>query len=536
MAGLDDEAKVATFEVFEEMRITLIRPPKLMVVGAIGTGASVSSSPYPTAPLGIALIAAALRASGHSVSVIDGIAEGANQYNPVYFEVDSDSMPRAYSLMTQGLSVDEILHRIPENTDVIGISCMFTHNWLADRDLLFHLTDRFPKAFLMAGGESITGMGEESLRQCPGLRACVLGEGEETVVDLMSNLSSGANLSSVSGIIWRDSSGEIQRNPKRSRLKQLDAISLPAWDLLPIDNYERQGRFSGDVSRVSLPILATRGCPYTCTFCTSPDMWGTRYYMRTPEHVANEMEMMLKRYNVTNFEFYDLTAIIKKEWIIELSSILIERKLDIYWRIPSGTRSEAIDEEVAKQLIRSGCYTITYAPESGSPRLLQLIHKRVKLSSMIHSIKSSSKHGLVIYLNMIQALPDETHRDVWKTITFLVRAAFAGADELSLGTFRPYPGTVLHRRLMESGQITYDNDDYFLETLLTIETEESFYNENVSPKWYRFYNKLILITFYLFKFVARPSKLVRSIRNIHKGSADSRFDRTVLFYLRGRRN
>jgi len=211
--------------------------------------------------------------------------------------------------------------------------------------------------------------------------------------------------------------------------------------------------------------------------------------------------------------------------------LIIERKLGIYWRIPSGTRSEAIDEDVARSLKESGCYTITYAPESGSPRLLELIHKKVKISSMLESISYSKKHGLYIYINMIQGLPEEKHIDIWQTAWFLIRCAWTGVDELSLGTFRPYPGTELFNRLVKKNKIEFKNDDYFLQTLLTIETEESFYNENVSPVWYKFYNKFFLVLFYGSSFLFQPKKFFKSIYNISKNRSDSRFEKTVLFYL-----
>ncbi len=513
------------------MKITLIRPPKLVVSGSIGTGASVSSSSQPTAPLGIALIAAMIASEGHEILVIDGTAENPSSVNDVQISLSKSKLSKGLGFQTFGLSPQEVLDRIPVDTDVIGFSCMFTHNWLADRELINFLASKLPKATFIAGGESITGMAEICLKQIPALKVCVLGEGEETIVELLNSFKEGTSLDSVNGIMYKSDAGDFIKTEKRKRIRQLDDLPLPAWDLLPVDNYEKQGRFSGDVPRVSLPILSTRGCPYTCTFCTSPDMWGTRYFMRSPKHVADEMEMMKSKYNVTNFEFYDLTAIVQRKWIIELSKIIIERKLDIYWRIPSGTRSEAIDGEVAFFLLNSGCYTITYAPESGSHRLLELIHKKVYLPTMLKSMKAAAGQGMKLYINMIQGLPQENHSDIWKTLWFLVQCAKVGVDELSLGTFRPYPGTVLFNELVNSKKINLDNDDYFLETLLTIETEESFYNENVHPSFYRFYNKLMLFVFYTSVYIFRPKKFVKALVNISNNTSDSRFERTVLFYI-----
>src|SRR5439155_4419084 len=91
----------------------------------------------------------------------------------------------------------------------------------------------------------------------------------------------------------------------------------------------------------SMPILASRGCPFECTFCSSPQMWTTRWSARKPEFVLAEMKKYIQRYCVTNFDFYDLTAIVKKQWIADFCRLLIDERVNVTWQLPSGTRSEA---------------------------------------------------------------------------------------------------------------------------------------------------------------------------------------------------
>ena len=146
----------------------------------------------------------------------------------------------------------------------------------------------------------------------------------------------------------------------------------------------------------SMPMLATRGCPYQCTFCSSPLMWTTRWTARAPLEVVREMQHYIEKYHVDNFDFYDLTAIVHKSWILEFCELLLERGLKITYQLPSGTRSEAIDGEVAKLLFRSGCRNMTYAPESGSPRVLTFIKKRVKVSNMLDSMRACVREKLNI--------------------------------------------------------------------------------------------------------------------------------------------
>ncbi len=112
-------------------------------------------------------------------------------------------------------------------------------------------------------------------------------------------------------------------------------------------------------------MLATRGCPYSCTFCSSPDMWTTRYYARSPASVVDEIADYVERYGISNVDFEDLTAFINRDWILAFCAELVRRDLHISYQLPSGTRSEALDAEVLAPLWRSGCRNLTYAPESG---------------------------------------------------------------------------------------------------------------------------------------------------------------------------
>ena len=103
-------------------------------------------------------------------------------------------------------------------------------------------------------------------------------------------------------------------NGTSRRIEHIDKLPRPAWHLLKPENYFTDyftiGLAKGNLK--NMPILATRGCPYQCTFCSSPTMWTTRYLMRDPKEIVDEIEWLIKEYDANDFEFFDLTAIIKK--------------------------------------------------------------------------------------------------------------------------------------------------------------------------------------------------------------------------------
>ena len=496
------------------MNICLIRPSQIVTSSSIGNKAA--------APLGIAFLAASAEKAGHKVTLIDAIAE-----NPEKLEWFGNEV------YINGLSNSEIINKIPADTQVIGFSLMFSMNWLNDRELIMQTRKQFAEATIIAGGEHITALPEFSISQTNGsIDICVLGEGEFTLVELLTELENNRPLSTISGIVTNQN-GEILKTNARKRKVEIDEIPWPAWHLLPVNKYFEYGMVFGVDRGNCLPLMASRGCPYQCTFCSSPDMWGTRYVLRSASDVANEMESLYTKYGVLNVDFYDLTAVIKRDWIIELCSAIIAKKLPLTWQLPSGTRSEAIDKEVAEYMYNAGCRNVTYAPESGSEKLLHIIKKKVKLDRLLKSAKDSVQSGLNVKVNIIIGLPGETHVDVWKTLLFLIKCSWKGVHDTTPGLFYPYPGSYLFDKLVKSGAISLDNDDYFMRLIFTDSIMRNYaYNESMSIRWIRFYEIILILTFYGSNYLFRPIRFFRTFKNIFTRKYESRLEMTFSDWLR----
>ena len=124
-------------------------------------------------------------------------------------------------------------------------------------------------------------------------------------------------------------------------------------------------------------------------------MSTTRYVMRAIPDVVDEIESYMKNYRADNIDFFDLTAIIKKEWTLGFCAEVKRRGLKFTWQLPSGTRSEAMDAEVLAAMASSGCRNVTYAPESGSTRTLKGIKKKVKLPRLFSSSRFTTPSATV---------------------------------------------------------------------------------------------------------------------------------------------
>ena len=490
--------------------ITLVRPP-MIVVREVPSRSCVP-------PIGLAYLAASLIASGHDVKAIDAVGESIFQVYPV----------NGGKHFAHGLKLDNVVDLIPMETDFIGVSCMFSHEWPITRDVIQMIRHRFPKTPIIVGGEHATATAEITLTMTPEIDYLVLGEGELIFPRLIAALACNESVSGMESVLSHENSkrptldrGPVDRALHDTRIQDVDEIPTPAWDLFPLKSYLDNGFGHGVQGRRSLPFLATRGCPYQCTFCSSPQMWTTRYVTRQPSSVTEEMEGYIRTYNVRNFGFCDLTTVIRKDWIVDFCKQVIDRKLDITFQFPNGTRSEAIDGEVSHLLYRAGCRTIYYAPESGSPTVLKRIKKAVRLDSMKLSMKQTIGEGIIVKANMIIGFPGETHREVWQTLKFLAQMAWLGVHDVTITGFIPYPGSELFNELLVSRKIEHYDDEYLWSLSTTSNAQRTISSsEHITSAALHRYKMFGLCFFYAVSYLHRPWRFLRILYNIATGRPD----------------
>lgn len=404
-----------------------------------------------TLPLGLAYIAGALEAKGHQVQMIDALGEAPDNHCR-YF--------KGYMI---GLPLEQIVERIPCDAEAVGISVIFTHEWPMAVRLIEMIKRRLPMTSVIVGGEHITAMPEFCLMTSVA-DVLVLGEGEETIVELVEALRDDGDLSTVPGIAFRHD-GSVQVNSRRTRCTNIDDIAWPSWRHFKIKTYHQQ-HFVGGMftAELSMPILATRGCPYQCTYCSSINMWTPRWIPRDPIKVVDEIEHYVNVYGATSFPFQDLTAIIEKDWILRFCREIQHRNLKISWQLASGTRSEAIDAEVAAELRKSGMIQMSYAPESGSETTRKFIKKKMKTDRLLASLESAASAGLNVTIFLVIGFPHDRVEHLKENIPFIDAVAEHGAADLSTGFYMALPGTELFHSLYDAGKIKIDRK-YFTHIL-----------------------------------------------------------------------
>lgn len=487
------------------MNITVIRPP------AYANIMGVHRVPY----IGMLYIAASAREAGHKVDVIDMCGE----------DIDRAEVINDYNnkLIAYGLPFRALKGRLKPSR-VIGFSCMFSQDWVFNRDLIRYVRGLFPESILVAGGEHISAIPEYCLNDSPELDVCVIGEGEESFVHFLSVIESGNSWSEVPSIVYRDEKGKgFVRTPRAERIKDINSIPWPAWELIPLENYlSREMHYLIHDGR-TMPLYASRGCPYKCTFCSNKHMWQNLYCFRDPKETVNEIEFYVNRYSVNNLVFNDLTIGVNKKQLIALCNEIIKRKLNITWQAP-GIHAGALDYDILKFMYQAGCTELHFAFESGSKKVLDMVNKTHKPAEMISLIRGGLAAGINITINIIVGLPGEGYREFFHTYLLAMKGALIGLYEINVFPLLPYPGSALFYKYDREGKIKL-NDEYFFGMFSYINPAHTVsFTEKFSPKMLNLLRIFILASFYFLMFLSHPKRVVQLIINTIRGISTTKFE------------
>jgi len=478
----------------------------------------------PSPPIGLAYLAATLKKMNIEYCVIDACGEALDQVTP---------FPLRPDCFLQGLQTEEVIERVPAQTDIIGITCLFSQYWPVVRELAKALRAHFPGALMVLGGEHATAVPEHVLSSGH-FDVCVLGEGEETFLRLIHAHRDARSFADIPGIAFLED-GQYRNNGLSPRTREIDDIPWPDWDSFPIDKYITARQVTGVHLGRSFPILGTRGCPYQCTFCSSPDMWTTRWIHRDPVDLVDEMNHFKNKYDLDGFAFMDLTFVINGKSTVRFAQELIDRNLNIVYQLPSGTRSEGFNEGVADLLYRSGLRNFAFAPESGSEEVLTLIKKQIDLTTLFQAIRVCLKTPMTLGCYIVIGFPEDTQKSLRETLKLVRKLARIGVHDITVSKFTPYPGSVHFKTLLSEGKIEL-NDSFFLSPLDFYTNKSLSYCDAVDHRGLYRWMIWMFCNFYVISFCLRPWSVIKHFVSFFtKGIEETRYMRWLADTLVTRR-
>ncbi len=378
-------------------------------------------------PLGLASIAAVLERAGHKVKVIDS--------------------------PTLELSMEEWLSMVKsENPDLVGMSLLTP---LAPRGYkaIKALKSELPEVPVVVGGPHPSFLYEEALAN--GADVVVIGEGELTTLDLVNTLEEHgldpSALKRVKGIAYRADGDGVRLTPPRPLVMNLDELPWPARHLLPMEKYTL---FNKPI-RIA-HVMASRGCPYGCIYCTTSYFWGRRIRFRSAGNVLDELEYLVDKYKVKYVAFADDELVVNKRFVREFIQGMKERGLDLPFAC--GARVDHLSREFMKYLHDNNCVTIYVGVESAKQETIDKIGKRITIDQVKRVFQWKKEIGAFVVGSFILGFPWETIDDMKRTVDFAVKL---DPDYAQFTALTPYPGTPLFKYAKEHGLIEDWNWEHY---------------------------------------------------------------------------
>ena len=337
--------------------------------------------------------------------------------------------------------------------DVVGVSVIA--GYYQYRKLL-KISDAINKAknrpIYMMGGHGPSPEPEFFLKKTQA-DVAVIGEGEDTIIELLDAISNHKSLTGVRGIAFRDSDN-VTVNERRLLIRDIDTIPFPAYDLFPIDYYRLLRLPHATNTDFVMPVLSGRGCTFTCNFCYRLDV-GLR--PRSNESIIEEIKLLKHKYGITYIDFSDELLMSSVKRMVSLCEDFIKAKLNIKW--DCNGRLNYAKPDVLKLMKEAGCVFINYGIEAMDDRILKNMDKALTTGQIIRGIEATLKSGISPGYNIIFGNIGENRETLNKGVEFLLKYD-DGAQMRTIRPVTPYPGSPLYYRAIQMGLLK-DCEDFY---------------------------------------------------------------------------
>ncbi len=347
----------------------------------------------------------------------------------------------------EGLNVKETKERIlAGGYDIVGISFMTPQADFAF-ELSKSLKETRPEIFVVHGGVHPTVNPENSMNNHADL--CVIGEGEITFKEVLEALEKGEGFEGIPGLAFRKD-GEVQFTRQREFIENLDEFPPPAFDLVSIEKYEENLHVK---SGLAIPIMASRGCPFNCSFCTSPTIWRRTVRFRSPENILDEIRGYIERYGIRKFHFYDDNFLLKEKNMQEFCEAVERSGLSFEWICLGRTDTINRHPEILKTMKNAGCLGLEIGVESLDENVLKSTNKKVTSSDSLKALERVIDAGMQIAcLQLMTFNVGETIYGHYLQNRLLSEAT--GENKVFFGQFAtPYPGTKFKQTAPDDGMV-----------------------------------------------------------------------------------
>lgn len=382
-------------------------------------------------PLGLSYIASVCRNAGHEVEIRDLLSVHTADTAGLFAELDAFE------------------------PDLVGLTAM-TENFKNGREIARAVKSRYG-CITVFGGWHVSG--EPTVVRDPAIDFLVKGEGEETMLELLDYVQGrGPSLENIEGLVWLDGD-EVRVNPPRKRIRKLAELPRPMREGLPIEDYKFPMLFCEPVTRMrTLSVQASRGCPYTCTFCQTPAIWSNVWSKRTPVDVVDEIEELVARYKFNTLIFRDEEFTVRKNWVMEICDEMASRDLPKKFKWGSFARVDDVTPELVEAMHRGGSRYVFMGVEATSDEQQEKIKKWYKREQAEQAFATFRNAGVTTHGSWIIGFPWDTRAQLDSAFEWVRTLPM---DFLSVLYATPFGSTPLREEVEREGLLLTDDPNYF---------------------------------------------------------------------------
>ena len=422
------------------MKIVLIAPPWIFK----------EEVEFVSQNLGLGYLASFLQNQGYEVVIIDALVEGINISSPLH--------TKYVDVLKWGLPDEEIIKRIPPDSELIGVTAPFTDSRFVVNPLCKVIKKFFPSAILVMGGVYPSTLPEEALRFSD-VDLAVIGEGEIP----LSQIAGGRELEKIKGIAF-EKDGEIIKTGLGEMIKDIENdIPMPSYDLRPMEKYVAWSPRGNRKDR-TLSVVSSRGCPFRCRFCSIHNIYGHKWRPFSAERIIKEIEIAIERFGINHVEFEDDNLTLEKNRAMDifrgLENLKSRNGEKIHWSAPNGVMINFLDKELIFKMKESGAELIYLPVESGDEKILKLMNKcyyEVHLEKTLEVVRYCVEANLEASAFFIVGYPGEDKKSFNKTLDFCKRLMDAGLNAVTPLVATPYPNTDLYRLCEKNGWLVHSD-------------------------------------------------------------------------------
>ena len=417
----------------------------------------------------------------------------ANDYEPIIIDLNNavvHSQKEKYLDYCKKIIIDSLNEHKP---DLVGLNCIFSGTFPDVLEFARTVKSHSPDVKISVGGIHATSFPREILTNLHDIDYVAIGEGENAIVGLAASIKAKNEnlLNSIKSFAYRDKDGIIRINREKNYIDNLDALPMPAWDLIDMNKFEMN--LDHYYNPPNLPIkfkasiFASRGCPLACNFCDMFLIMGKKHRKKSAKTMVDEIELLNKKYGINYFSFMDDQLTLNRAHILDVCNGILKRGLKIIFDTPVGVWVNSLKEEVVAKMAEAGWVNANLAIEHGDDYMRnKVIGKMLDRNKIVEVSRLLKKYKIMSNAMYIMGFPEETNETLKATYDMMDEMQL---DKSGVNVLVPLPGTALFKQVVKDKLFIKDwNLDELWKTPITCAQSEFVikpYNMSVDDlhKW-----------------------------------------------------